>query len=492
MARSYWVNTFLVSLFAPVLGLMLLPWLDENFSARYGSAGFLLITAIAFVVWAWAISGTWASANKHVQRGGTSFWAGAAKAMIVIGVIKGFGDAVDLMPVFQEHVKVAVGGQPGNPTKLEIRADGKSILLAGGINDGSAEQLERALQMAPSVSTIVLASGGGWIREGEMLADVIRHRGLNTYVEGRCASACTIAFLAGKERASAPSAQLGFHASRSVGNIEAEALPSETARIVSIYREAGLPESFIRKAVSTPSGEMWFPSHQELLAAGVLTRQSLGGETAVMATALRSKDALVVALRRDWGLDALAKRWPLDFQKIVDEVWGKMQTGATDAEIITAARPKLLAILPRYLGMASDETLVMYQELLGEQLEALREIDPRACSEMAFPSGQPMRLVGKLPPALAKREEELINRILLEADEARQVEASQGVLEGLVQRVTARMTQEQIAIFSDESFRQGSSPQSACDAAIAFNAGLGAIPVVQRGRAMRVLLHAAN
>src|SRR5207247_3250684 len=35
MARSYWVNTFLVSLFAPAVGLMLLPWLSDNFPARY-------------------------------------------------------------------------------------------------------------------------------------------------------------------------------------------------------------------------------------------------------------------------------------------------------------------------------------------------------------------------------------------------------------------------------------------------------------------------
>lgn len=492
LARSYWVNTFLVSLFAPVLGLILLPLLNENFPARYGSAGFLLITALAFVVWVWAISGTWASANKHVQRGGTAFWAGAAKVVIVFGAIKAFGDFVQSMPVFQEHMKVAVGEQPGNPTKLEIRADGKSILLAGGINDGSADQLERALQMAPSVSTVVLASDGGWIREGEMLADVIRHRGLNTYVEGRCASACTIAFLAGKERVSAPSARLGFHASRSVGNVDAETSPIETARIVAIYREAGLPENFIRKAVSTPSGELWFPSHQELLTAGVLTRQSLGGETAAMATALRSKEALVAALRADGGFDALATRWPQDFQQIVDTVWGTMQAGATDAEVITAARPALLAILPRFLGMASDETLVSYQELLGEQLEAMRELDPRACAEMVFPSGQPMRLISRMPPALAKRELELMKRMLLEADEARQVAPRQSVLEEVGQRVMGRMTQEQLAIFADESFRQKSSPQKVCDAAIAFNAGLGAIPVVQRGRAVRVLLQAAN
>ena len=252
LARSYWVNTFLVSLFAPVLGLMLLPWLSENFPARYGSAGFLFITGLGIVAWFWAVSGTWASANKHVQRGGKSGWVTAAKFMIVMGVLKTFGDVGNLMPALQEHMRVATGTQLGPSTKLEVRADGRSILLSGGINDGSAEQLEKALQMAPAVTTVVFSSEGGWIREGQMLAEVIRKRALNTYVEGYCASACTIAFLSGKERAAAPSAKIGFHASRSVGSMASNPSSAETAQLRAIYQSAGLPDTFIRQVADTP------------------------------------------------------------------------------------------------------------------------------------------------------------------------------------------------------------------------------------------------
>ena len=34
LARSYWINTFLVSLFAPILGVLMLPWLSENVAAQ--------------------------------------------------------------------------------------------------------------------------------------------------------------------------------------------------------------------------------------------------------------------------------------------------------------------------------------------------------------------------------------------------------------------------------------------------------------------------
>ncbi|MGJ4748744.1 hypothetical protein ACQV5M_20455, partial [Leptospira sp. SA-E8] len=197
LGRSYWANTLLVSLFAHVLGLMLLPWLNANFPARYGSTGFLAITTFGVVAWTWAVAGTWASANKHAQRGGKPGWAIAAKVVIVLGVLRTFGDIATMMPVLKEHARVASGVQLGPDTVLEMRTDGRSILLSGGINDGSADQLDKALQVAPSVATVVLSSNGGWIREGAMLADVIRKRGLNTYVEGTCESACTIAFLAG-------------------------------------------------------------------------------------------------------------------------------------------------------------------------------------------------------------------------------------------------------------------------------------------------------
>jgi hypothetical protein len=76
LGRSYWVNTLLVSLFAPALGLLSFPLLHD-LPARYSSAAVLALTVLGLLVWIWAISGTWASANKHVQRGGKQGWANA-------------------------------------------------------------------------------------------------------------------------------------------------------------------------------------------------------------------------------------------------------------------------------------------------------------------------------------------------------------------------------------------------------------------------------
>lgn len=487
LARSYWVNMLLVSMLAPVAGVVLLPWLSENLPARYGSAGVLVVTTLGITAWFWAISGTWASANKHVQRGGKSGWATAAKFMIVLGILRMFGDLAEMMPTLQEHIQIATGAQLGPSTKLEVRADGRSILLSGGINDGSAEQLDKALQMAPAVTTVVLSSEGGWVREGQMLAEVIRKFRLDTYVESSCESACTIAFLAGKTRAAAPLAKIGFHASRRVGSTGAAPSSEETAQLRTLYHDAGLPDSFVRQALDTPHETMWYPSHEVLLTAGVLTRKSMGGETAAMSTAVRSKEALVAEFKKIEMYAVLAERSPKDFESLMEAAWGKLQQGATDAEVISATRTQLAATVPRLLPLASDETLVAYQALMQEQLEALRERDITACVEMAFPSGRSMNIVGNLPPELSKREVVLMTKVFREADEARGIKPSQLAIEHVAQRAAAGMTQEQLIVFTDEAARQNSPPDLTCNAAIKFFAGLNAIPVAERGPALRVL-----
>ena len=473
------------------MGLILLPWLGEKFPAQYGSAGVLFITILGLVAWFWAVCGTWASANKHPQRGGRSGWATAAKIMIVLGVIRTIGEVGNMLPMLKEHFQVASGDQLGPSTKLEVRADGRSILLSGGINDGSAAQLQKALDMAPAVSTVVFSSNGGWIREGVLPAEVVRSRGLNTYVEGYCASACTIAFLAGKERAAAPTARIGFHGSRTVGNTGVNASPEDTSRLREIYRAAGLPASFIRQALETPHTTMWHPAHDLLLSSGVFTRVSRGGETAAFSTSMRSRDQLIEEFKKVEVFSLLAERSPADFTRVVDAAWDKVRQGATDAQVTIAARAQVTEVLPKYLPLAKDETLLAYQALLQEQLEALRQRDPLACVAVAFPSGSAISIAGSLPPELAQRELRLMAQVLREADYKRSIKPKPQAVERIAQRAAAAMTRDQIAIFSEASVRQRAAPIAVCDSAIRFVGELNTLPTAERARSLR-LLYASN
>src|SRR5450830_1471446 len=166
----------------------------------------------------------------------------------------------------------------GPETTFEVRADGRSILLKGGINDDTAERFVKALDAAPGVHTVVLHSSGGWVTQGRRLAKIIAGRGLDTYVEQDCASACTIAFLAGRSRAADPAARIGFHAFHSMGSLSDRLTRSTDEKLArETYGKAGLPPQFIDRIVATKPSDIWYPSHAEMLQAGVLTRISAGG-----------------------------------------------------------------------------------------------------------------------------------------------------------------------------------------------------------------------
>lgn len=334
LGRSYWINTFLAQFFVLLFSLLLSPWLETNFSARYGSICILLLSSLGIVAWAWAISGTWASANRHVLRGGKKGWAVAAKCVIVIGVLRTIVALHGMTDSLSEHVKVATGRQLGPDITLQVRADGKTILLKGGINDGAAESLSKALDLAPSVKTVVLQSTGGWVRQGDMIAKVISERGLNTYVEQECSSACTIAFLAGRERTGEPNARIGFHSFRSIGSQGTVPNPVNSSTAQATYSKAGLSSAFIAKAVATPHDKMWYPSQDELLSEGVFTRLTLGGESATLATLAPTREKLAAEFMKLPVFAALATKYPDEFNKVIDKAWIQIQARRPDSEVM--------------------------------------------------------------------------------------------------------------------------------------------------------------
>ena len=484
LGRSYWVNTFLIQIFAPLLGVLILPWLGENFTARYGSAAVLLLTLLGVIAWAWAISGTWASANKHVARGGKQGWASAAKVIIVLGVLRMLGEIGGMTGSLAEHWKVAAGWQLGPDVTFQVRADGKSLLLKGGINDGTAESLLKALDLAPSVNTVVLQSTGGWIRQGSMIAKVIADRGLSTYVEQECSSACTIAFLAGKQRASDPSARIGFHSFKSIG---ADANDSnDTSSAQQTYIRAGLSPAFIAKVVATPHDKMWYPSHDELLAEGVLTRVSLGGETATLATLAPTREKLSAEFAKVPAFGALATKYPREFDAIVETAWAQIKARRPDVEVMAAARGQVSQLTAKLLPIVADTTLLDFNLLIADQATALGNRSPEACVELIFPTGKPINTAAMLPPKLAARELELMNEMIRTSDTRNAKRFSKAEADKIIQRVLAKLTPAQIQLLVSDQLR-AKSPHEACQAVVGYLTALNNIPESDRARSIRAI-----
>ena len=394
LGRSYWVNNTLVAWFAPLLGLLLLPWLSENFASRYASMGVVLITTFGVVAWFWAVAGTWASASKHVQRGGTGFWANAAK--------------------------------------------------------------------------------------------VIESHGLNTYVESHCASACTIAFLAGLSRAADPASKIGFHSLAFVGGNKSVMTKDEGDATMAAYAKAGLPQAFIKKIVSTPSDQMWYPTHDEMLRAGVFTRKSLGGESAALASLVKTYPALDAEFRKVPLFALIADKQADSYKRILDSAWAMVEQGKSDADVITAARAEVTVLAGKLIPLASNETLAAYSVLLYEQISHISKLDSKACVELIFPSGAGINTASFLSKELQKRELDLMFRVVNEADASRVIKVTDKQVDAVVGPLLEDMSEAELAAVASKEARD-KDLNAACSAGVKYLGAINRLPVADKARTMRVL-----
>lgn len=482
LGRSYWVHVFLLSTLGSMAVFSLLPVLGPALSATHLSLALLAGLAFMAAIWVWGVIGTWRSADKHRARGGRALWAGLARIAIVLGVLRSVGDVITLMPVVWEHAKVAFGEQPGEAVQLVVRADGKSLLLRGGINDHTAAALDQALSQAPQVTTVVLESAGGWIRQGRLIGKVIARRGLDTYVETECTSACTIAFLAGKDRAIAPKARLGFHAFRGIGGVKS--WDTEQA----VYGESGLETRFIQRIAATPSHSVWYPDPGELLGQRVITRRSMGGETAALATTTKSRGEVREAFLQHGTYSLIAERYPARFDAIVDAAWGAMQQRKIDREVFAAARTELASLSKGLLAASSDATLLSFVVLMADQAQALQPTAPDLCSEVIFRrSGKPLDLRELLPASFAGREENLLRAMIATSTPANVIRASNAEVDAALQSLFARMRARDVSAVRSLSTPNPSPAESTCAAGISLLDTLLRQEPRHRSRNMRIL-----
>jgi hypothetical protein len=147
-----------------------------------------------------------------------------------------------------------------SPYQLRILNGGTVLEVSGSFSWALPQNFQAVLAASPQVRVVRLESPGGHIQPALEIATMIRQRGLDTYVGGFCASACTVAFLGGRQRWVAPNARLGFHQAHGPG------LPPELANgfLREAYQRLAVPAAFIAHALRTPPTELWFPTHDEL------------------------------------------------------------------------------------------------------------------------------------------------------------------------------------------------------------------------------------
>ena len=182
----------------------------------------------------------------------------------------------------------------GDTLTLDVTVAAPGYEFDGELDGYDGTEVMGYLFDHPEINTLRVTGPGGYGPAAkEISAYLVRH-GIDTIAIGTCASACARIFLGGKSRKLATGAKLGFHRPWIVkerekrlyeANRVEEKWEDEFDYVTMIYdvamrdmlesikfmRSRGVEMNFILKIYSTSSYDIWEPSREELLEAGVLT-----------------------------------------------------------------------------------------------------------------------------------------------------------------------------------------------------------------------------
>ncbi|GLQ55353.1 hypothetical protein [Devosia nitrariae] len=498
---SYWVFGVLANVAAGLLAFTLSAALSPE---KGYEPGVLFAFFVAFwigltVLVIWEFVGLWRSARRHADRriklGKTSIWAGLAQLTVVLGALQfAAALATNAAPQVRELHAMAFLGDPDIPANsLRLLRGATELDLTGGIKYGLATDLERVLDAAPTVRTIHLTSGGGRIGEAEKVADLIRARGLDTYVPSTCASACTLIFLAGKTRTLFDGARLGFHSTDFPGTSPEDAALADRDYVDQLIA-AGVEPGFANRTIAYPPTDMWYPPGDTLLAANVVSRLDDGTTYAISGFGTDPDEADIAASFASIGVySALEAFDPQAAAEVYAVFTRAYENGNTYVEMITEAQAVMTAAALRSYPLADDDVLVQLNVLLADQHQWLSQQDTAMCYAYSYGGGSPVEIAGRMSPQLRERQLLLNEQSFRTASPREPV--NQSAVDALWAKISGYMATT-LAPAEYETFTSGlpaTTPQQQadyCHAAISMFRLISTLPQHEAALLMRDLLRA--
>lgn len=351
------------------------------------------------------------------------FWLAAAAMLGIDGTTGSAALAQNPAPALLPGFREFAEKQAESP-RIVLSDDGQTLYVTGTLLQGSYLRLAEAARAAPNLRTVYLASYGGLTVEGRLIGLFIRNHGLDTYVEHVCASACTMAFIAGRQRVLGPEGVIGFHQGFMVtdkGTVEMSQdqdpdykaergfAPvvgiSGTAEMRLAYERAGLGSALIAKALSTPSQTMWYPGLEELREGRVFTRSAAVPELPPPPGLGRSRDDIDRDLAAFPLWSSLKSYAPAQYDSAALDVWRGINTGLLPTVARWKGRTGITGFAQGELRAAPDGLLDRAVLLYGEIARSERARDYPGCSTQV--ELQP-RAPGPEDAAFAAREDVLL------------------------------------------------------------------------------------
>jgi hypothetical protein len=416
LPMTFWVNAILVGGLAGGLIAKATDWFvdaDESFQSYQVVIVLVANVALLLAVNAWQFVGIWRSASRHKSRGGWAPWAWAAKFIVVVEavaatIVTGYFD----VPRIAGNVRLALEDHDTGGHTFRLLRDGTELEFSGGITLGTARDFALFLEASPHVKVLHLHSGGGRMVDGHDIAEQVWKRGLETYVSVQCSSTCALIFLAGRKRWLGEHARLGFHQPHAVGATDEElrlGIQYEREYLAS----RGVPTDFAEKALSTPSSSIWFPTHDELMSANVITglaekgRFAESGESADLANVL-----LQVPIYA-----SLKKAHPKLFEDFANAVLQERQDGDGTKEGLSSAAALFGDVVDHLLPHATDPLVLERTSIYLGYMDTLRSVDPESCAALGGGNDAQLKAdLSKQFPELWERETAFRKSLIVSTD----------------------------------------------------------------------------
>lgn len=211
LARSFWINfvlfnilfTVQIAIYFGIIKYCVISLLIPYFLLTAFSYLFIVI---ALIITVWQITGIWRCCLNYIKLGKK------IQALIVMVIIE-LSIILTILTVISNYkiTRATIKKENNFEYTITIVDNVTKIHLVGNIKKGLTKEIKNTLKSNPNITGIIIDSYGGSGIEGYKLAKLIENNKLNTYVSAICASAGTIAFIAGKERYIDIEAKIGFH-----------------------------------------------------------------------------------------------------------------------------------------------------------------------------------------------------------------------------------------------------------------------------------------
>lgn len=273
MTRSLFVHTLFVNFVLLLIQRSLSSSLLFT-DTRSAAISLGVLIPVWVIILTWQIGGCLRAANKPSAYSGSGFnsylvFLGSliAAVMVMSGIFS----------LYYSYLEITDDTQPADVAAAKpyqfVRRGTNVLVFNGDIHFGATRDLIAMLEQQPDISQIVLNSDGGIIVEARGMANAVSRFNLDTHVNTRCYSACTLVFINGYKRSLAADAELGFHQYLIESQYPLSWINTtdEHAKDQQRFEQQNISRWFIEKMYTQPHDSLWIPTHDELLRAGVLT-----------------------------------------------------------------------------------------------------------------------------------------------------------------------------------------------------------------------------